>query len=75
MAALDAMFAYYTRRVTQGHVFRASASAGALVVANSFVILSYVKDVYLIIPAVLGAFAGTLLAMKFETKKKDTTDL
>lgn len=64
MAALDFVWAHYTRAIQA----RAAALAGGLsaliFLLNGAVTLAYVKDPWMLIPAVFGAALGTYLGTK-----------
>ena len=64
MAALDWVFAYYTKNVIKKNAALAGLYASAIVVTNAIVTISYVTDHWMVVPAVLGAFAGTWVAVR-----------
>ena len=63
MVALDLVFAPYIATVAAREAVAASAWAAAIALCNTFVVVSYVKDRRMVVPVVLGAFAGTWLAV------------
>jgi hypothetical protein len=65
MAALDLVFAPYIAAVAARQAVAASAWASAISFCNVFVAVSCIRDRRLIVPVVLGAFAGTWLAVTY----------
>lgn len=65
---LDFVWAKYTYALTQGYAFLASSYAGALIVLSGAAAIGYTHDPLLLAPAMLGAFCGTLVAVKREGK-------
>ena len=63
MIALDLAFGLYVANIASHHVLSAAAWAAAIQLCNSFVVVSYVRDIRMAIPCVLGAFAGTWVAV------------
>lgn len=63
MFLLDFVWGKYTANVAKGNRIHASAWASGIVFFNSAVTLSIVGDPWTIIPAALGAFAGTFASM------------
>lgn len=64
MFALDFVWVFYTKSVAAGRAHPASVWAGAITVLNGVAAIIYVGDPWTIVPAGLGAGAGTLLAMR-----------
>jgi uncharacterized protein YneF (UPF0154 family) len=65
----DILWTYYIRRVSQGKAFQ-SALYASLVYANTvFVTIMYTENRWLGIAVVLGAFIGTYIAVKIDTRK------
>jgi hypothetical protein len=60
----DVCWAHYTRAIALHDRLKASLWAGAIMVVAPVVVISYTEDHILIIPAVLGAFAGTWISFK-----------
>lgn len=63
MFALDMVFARYAYALTAQRACAASMWASLIVVCNAVVIINYVADVWTLAPAVVGAFAGTWVAV------------
>ena len=64
MVALDFVFTRYTMAVATQRPWWASGYAAGCLILQGGVILSYVHDPIMLIPAAAGAFAGTYLAMR-----------
>jgi hypothetical protein len=64
--AMDVCYALWARRVSQGDALQGAAFAAALMVFGGYATISYVKDRRLLVAAVLGAFAGTYLAVSLD---------
>lgn len=59
MVALDFVWARYTMALHRQAHGRASLYAGGIFLLNGLVTMAYVQSGWLLIPAVLGAVAGT----------------
>lgn len=64
----DIFYAYYIQSVQNGRAVRASFWAAILYLAGSIVVLGYTNNPWLLIPSVLGAFAGTYIGVKYKPK-------
>lgn len=60
----DAVWTYYIKHTSQGHVWRASLSSSAIVLLGGFVTVEYVNDKRLLFVAAFGGFLGAFLFMK-----------
>lgn len=69
----DLFWAWYVRGASQGHPWKASFSAVGITLCSGFVTLEYVQDRWMLIPAALGAFAGTMLPL-LTTRSKAKAD-
>lgn len=65
MFALDFVWAYYTKAITRHAPFAASNWAIVVTVFSAIAQIGYVENHWLVLPAALGAFAGTYSAMKW----------
>jgi hypothetical protein len=59
----DYVWAKYIASITTATPFVASVWATITIVMGAFVVLSYVHDKRMIVPAAIGAFVGTYLAV------------
>lgn len=66
MAALDFVWTKYTYSVTKKYPHWASGWASAIALLAGAAQIAYTKNPWLLIPAVLGAYAGTYLAVEWE---------
>lgn len=64
MVVLDFLWARYIIALRDDNAYIAGALAGSLYVLGGFVTVSFVADYWLLIPAGLGAFVGTVLGSK-----------
>ena len=64
MFCLDFVWGHYTRNVADGKRIPSAAWAAAIVAFNGTVTLFYVGDPWTMVPAALGAFAGTYASVK-----------
>lgn len=66
----DICWALYVRRVKDGHVLKSACWAVVLFLSGAVAVISYTTNPWLLIPAAVGAFAGTVLAVWWDTRKK-----
>lgn len=64
----DFLWAAYISHTAKGNIWKASFYAAAIALFGGMITLAYINDSRMIIPAVLGAFVGTYLCLRF---KKD----
>lgn len=64
LLALDFIYARYTQNIVAGRAWQASLNAAMLYAITGFATLTYVAEPLLLIPAVVGAFTGTWLAVR-----------
>lgn len=64
VAALDIVWAKYTYALTARAPWRAGIFASSIFILNGTVTIGFVSDPWLLIPAALGAFAGTAIAVR-----------
>ena len=65
MLLLDVVFALYVIKCAERAAIEAGLWAGAIQVFNVFVVSSFVKDWRMSVPCVLGAVAGTWIAVRY----------
>lgn len=65
MFFLDYVFALYTKKVIDEKPAQAGFFASAIVLCNAIVTINFVDNPWMIIPTLLGAFAGTWTAVRF----------
>ena len=64
MALVDFVWAKYTEHITKKNAVGASLYSTVIVMFNGVVTIGFVADHTLLIPTVLGAFAGTYIGVK-----------
>lgn len=70
MAATDSLWAVYIRRTNEGRALAAGLLAAALLVLGGVVIVYYTADHKMLLVAGAGAFCGTFLTVKHDSRKK-----
>ena len=65
MVLLDWLWADYTASIARERPHRAAGMAVGIILFSGFVTTSYVHDPWLLIPAGLGAYAGTWACVKW----------
>jgi len=65
---LDVVYTYYLRCVAGNNVLGASSWSVACYVLGSVAVINYTTNHWLVIPAMVGAFAGTYVGMKIKRK-------
>ena len=66
---LDVVYTYYLRCVAENKVMLASFWSVACYLGGSIAVINYTSDHWMLIPAVMGAFAGTWTGMKLKTRR------
>jgi len=61
---VDIFYVYYIKSVNESHALRASFWGAAMWLVASFAVIEYTSNHWLLIPACLGAFAGTWVGIK-----------
>ena len=65
----DLVYTYYLRAVSNDQTFTASFWAAMATLLASVAVINYTSDNWQLIPAILGAFTGTWVGMKWKFKK------
>lgn len=63
MTVLDLVFAFYVVETAAKHAASAGAWAAGIIVLSCYVTRAYVDDKRMTVPAAVGAFLGTYLAV------------
>lgn len=71
MVVTDIVWAGWSSALAAKQELRASLYAAAITVCGGFTIVQYTDDHWLLVPATLGAFAGTWLKVRWETLDDD----
>jgi hypothetical protein len=69
MFLVDMAWTYYMKYVAADRAYLAGFWSSVLILLSAFVTVNYVHDYRLVVAAVIGAFFGTVVAMKW---KKDS---
>jgi len=65
MFVLDFIWARYTSAMVDRRAHLASVFAVGILITNGVAVISYTTDLWMFIPAGLGAYAGTWVAVKW----------
>ena len=68
MFSVDILHAVYIKSVQTDRPYTAAGYAGVIYVLASWVTISYVGDVWILVPATLGAAAGTFAGVVINKK-------
>jgi uncharacterized membrane protein YfcA len=68
LVVIDVLYAIYTKQVQKDNAILASLSAAVLYIISGLVVVGFVKDIWLLVPAGLGAFVGTYIGVKINDK-------
>ena len=66
MAAVDYCWVLYMRSVQKHRRLQAALSSSTLVLLSAVGVLSYTENIWYLVPAVVGAAVGTVVAMDVE---------
>jgi len=64
----DVLYAYYIQSVQNAQALRASLWAAILYILGGIVVIGYINNPWLLVPSVLGAFAGTYVGVRYKLK-------
>ena len=67
---VDALYAYYTIRVTERRAKLAATSSMFIYILGAIGVLNYVENYLYIIPLALGAWLGSYLVVRHESYRK-----
>ena len=65
----DIIYTYYLKSVQNNSVWKASFWATVVTATASIAVINYTENHWMLIPSLLGAFAGTWFGMKYKTKE------
>ena len=66
--ATDVLYVYFIKSVQRDHILQASLWSVVVTFTASVAVINYTSDHWALIPALLGAFAGTWFGMRFQKK-------
>lgn len=70
----DVCWAFYINHVKEGTALKAASWATFMLGIGAFGVISYVSNPWLLIPALLGAFAGTYSGVCINNRKTIQTE-
>lgn len=73
-AALDATWAFFIRKTSQGRAFSAASFGALSYVLGAIATVMYVKQPWLIAIAALGGFLGTYVTVWWDHRRKKAVD-
>jgi len=65
MFLLDVVFALYTKSVIANRPTMAGVCAAGIMLCNTVMVINVVDNHWMVIPVMLGAFAGTWVALRW----------
>jgi hypothetical protein len=65
---IDIVYIFYLKYVAQNKINKASAWASVVTLLNGIIIINYSSDIYSVLSAMIGAYVGTFISMKFFNK-------
>ena len=68
VAALDFVWAHYTKCINSGRAIGAGVYAAIIIVLGGTAVIGYTSDPWMLLPAGAGAFVGTYAAVKMGAK-------
>jgi len=69
--ATDLLYVYFVKSIQQDQPLSAGLWSMVVTLTASIAVINYTEDHYAIIPALLGAFAGTWVGMKIKKSKTE----
>ena len=67
--ATDMLYVYFVKSIQQDQPLSAGLWSMVVTLTASIAVINYTEDHYALIPALLGAFAGTWLGMKIKKQQ------
>lgn len=68
LIAVDFCWTFYIAKVAEKKAIAAACWSAMIMVCGAFATISYLENKWLLIPAILGAWVGTFLAIKLNLK-------
>jgi uncharacterized membrane protein YfcA len=69
--ATDLIYVYFVKSIQQNQPLSAGLWSMVVTLTASIAVINYTEDHYALIPALLGAFAGTWLGMKIKKQQPE----
>jgi hypothetical protein len=67
----DMFYTYYLTAVEKSRAIAASLWAGVLYLLGALIVVGYTRDVWLLVPAVIGGIVGTYVGVKLKGTRWD----
>ena len=67
----DMFYTYYLTAIEKNRAVMASVWAGVLYLLGALIVVGYTRDVWLLVPAVLGGIVGTYVGVKVKGTRWD----
>lgn len=71
-ASTDLFWTLYITNAAEGNKWKASIFSSMIILVGSLAVVEYVNNRWMIIPATIGAFLGTLAPLHFKGKKNES---
>jgi len=68
LVLIDIVYIFYLKYVAQNKINKASSWASVVTLLNGIIIINYSSDIYSVLSAMIGAYVGTFISMKFFNK-------
>lgn len=68
MLITDVCWTFAIRRIKEGNALKAAMWNGFLMFTSAFATVSYVTNIWLLVPTIAGAMVGTYIAVKWDTR-------
>ena len=67
---VDIFWASYIKSIAADHMWRSGLFSAAIIVTGGFTAIEYVQNHWMLLPAALGAFVGTVITVWYHKKNK-----
>jgi xanthine/uracil permease len=74
LVCIDVVYVFYLKYITSNDVNKACSWASIITFLNGIIIINYNYDFYSVASAMIGAYVGTYISMKFFSKKDNESD-
>lgn len=66
----DSLYALYIQQIHEKKALKSAITSSILYLSGAYVVVSYIDDKWLIIPAIIGGAIGTYITVKYSKEKK-----
>lgn len=67
----DTLYACYIQQVQEKNAFKSTITSSLLYLCGAYVVVSYVNNMWLMIPALIGGALGNYITVKHSQSKKE----